>query len=97
MRLAKRGAFFNSRKEVFGSNRILGAVRIKPFTLVQKPFNRWKDVLSGSSNMVQKVMPLLNKCFVACRLYGLGSLSCLQRDETRPLSREPICQHGGLF
>ena len=78
MRLAKRGAFFNSRKEVFGSNRILGAVRLEPFALVQEPFNRWKDVLSGGGEVVQKVIPLLNEGFVACRLYGLGFLSCFQ-------------------
>lgn len=77
MRPPKRGAFFNSRKEVSVSNRILGAVHLEPFALVQKPFNRWKDVSSGG-DMVQKVIPLLNECFVACRLYGLGCLSFFQ-------------------
>lgn len=64
----KGRAFFNSRKEVVGSNRILNAVGPKPRALVHEPFNRRIDVLVRGVEVIQEVVPFLQKRFTPRRL-----------------------------
>ena len=68
MRLAKGRAFFNSRKEVLGSNGFLSAVGMKPCALVDESLSRGKDVLLGGREVGQEVLPFFHEWFVSRRL-----------------------------
>ena len=65
MRSAKGTTFFNSRKEVLGSNRFLAAVGVKPCALVDESLNRGEDVLLGRGEVGQEVLPFFHECFVS--------------------------------